>query len=814
MALSVGIVKNVEGLVIDTNSQGKERVLKVGDVVNVEDTIDTVGGASKIVLALTDGQELAIGGNDGVFLDKSVYGTESFGNDAVASSEIMKDILPGESVADIQKALLSGEDINNLVPTAAGNTVHSELGTSGEAQYLQGGSESNVHSSLRDSGGTVQSDVLSFSAVNTPDINDAPIATDDAGFAKEAGSAGDEGLYSAPLPASGNVIDNDTDIDNLHSNLSVINVDGQDVPINGDIALVGIYGTLNINSDGSYTYVANDSNQTVNALAAGESIKESFSYTLSDNDSINPKTDSANLSITINGSNDAPIVTSTVSTGSVTEDNAAQSVATGDISFSDVDLSDTHTVTSSKTSSNYGVDMGTFSVVENSDTTGSGTGGNATWTYHINNGAAQQLAAGQNVTETYNVTISDEGGKTSTQTISVTITGTNDAPILSTENTTGTVTDDASNPTLTDSGNISFTDVDLSDTHSVHVETNPDNLGTLNAVITELPNSSSGTVDWTYSVPSSQTEYLGAGETKVESFNVAVDDGQGGISIQTVNITISGTNNQPVVSDVNVNGSGFLNRFTGDSANATYYNNGSNSYNGMDHATVPDNRVQRIDSTHAQFALDTRLPSGSEDWDGARIYLHQGEVLTLTSNSGSNDYYLGIDDSDHSNGTPDPVTGAFRWDALALTTDAGQSVSLTVNSDGWYYIGAGAVSGPNSPYGLYDTTVTITGETGSTIYEVDTGLNTFTSTFPSGQDADIHDTLTYDIVANSISATTSSAAVVTNLGVEVTDPNTGAYKVTGDFNSLAAGETATVTFQYTAMTDTDLMEATALIKAQ
>ena len=103
MALSIGIVKSVEGLVIDTNSQGRDRVLKVGDVVNVEDTIDTVGAASKIVLALTDGQELSIGGNDGAFLDKSVYGTESFGNDAVASSEIMKDILPGESIEDIQK---------------------------------------------------------------------------------------------------------------------------------------------------------------------------------------------------------------------------------------------------------------------------------------------------------------------------------------------------------------------------------------------------------------------------------------------------------------------------------------------------------------------------------------------------------------------------------------------------------------------------------------------------------------------------------------------------------------------------------------
>ncbi len=781
MALPIGIVKSVEGIAIDVNTKGQEKVLKAGDVINIEDTIDTLGAASKVILALSDGQEIVVGGNDGLFLDKSVYSTDSFGNDAVASSEILKSMLPGESVEAIQQALLKGEDINNLDTTAAGQTASSQLGASGEAQYLQGGEESNVTSTLLNSDVNQNVDTTQITGNSVQyvpgsigDINDGPVAVDDRGVAQEEPS----GAESEIAPAVGNVLSNDIDNNDAHSQLTVIDINGNDVSSSGDTVIVGTYGTLTIHSDGTYTYVADNTNPTVYSLGEGENLQESFVYTVADNDSVNPKTDTGTLSITIAGANDAPVLT--VHNLSVSEDGPSIS---GAASFTDVDLHDTHTF--SVSSLNPG---------EGSVSIDSSTG---VYTYKPE-GDFQSLAVGETATVTFDVTVADNNGATSTKPVVVTIVGANDAPILSAEYTSGSINDDISTPTLTDSGTIAFTDVDLSDTHTVSVTGDSSQLGTLNAVVSESPDSSSGTVDWVYSVPSSETQYLGAGETKTESFNVTVSDGHGGVSTQTVDITIVGTNDQPVVTDVDVNGSGFLDRFTGDSTSATYYNNGSNSYAGMDYATVPNDRVQRIDSTHAEFALDTKLPSGSEDWDGARIYLHQGEVLTLTSNSGSNDYYLGIDDSDHTNGTPDPVTGAFRWDVLALTTDAGQSVSLTANSDGWYYIGTGAINGPDSPYGLYDTTVTITGESGSIIYEVDTGLNTFTSTFPAGQDADANDALTYDIVDDSLSVTTSSSAVITNLGVEVTDANTGEYKVVGDFNALAVGETATVTFQYIA----------------
>ena len=64
--------------------------------------------------------------------------------------------------------------------------------------------------------------------------------------------------------------------------------------------------------------------------------------------------------------------------------------ASGTATFTDVDLSDVHVVTSSAVSSDYGTPMGTFSAQKTADTTGTGTGGVVTWSYAIDNAAAQR----------------------------------------------------------------------------------------------------------------------------------------------------------------------------------------------------------------------------------------------------------------------------------------------------------------------------------------------------------------------------------------------------------------------------------------
>lgn len=93
MAPSIGTIKQVNGIVIARNIIGEERVLKTGDSINFEDTISTIGAGSHAVLSLVDGREITIGGNDGIFLDKSVYVSESFGVETTVASKTIDQVI-------------------------------------------------------------------------------------------------------------------------------------------------------------------------------------------------------------------------------------------------------------------------------------------------------------------------------------------------------------------------------------------------------------------------------------------------------------------------------------------------------------------------------------------------------------------------------------------------------------------------------------------------------------------------------------------------------------------------------------------------
>ncbi|MEZ2331159.1 beta strand repeat-containing protein, partial [Mesorhizobium sp. RCC_202] len=138
------------------------------------------------------------------------------------------------------------------------------------------------------------------------------------------------------------------------------------------------------------------------------------------------------VSITITGTNDAPTIVATP-TGAVTEDSpaGATETASGTISFADVDVADSHTLSASFLSSTNagGIKLGSLVATETLDTSG-GTGGTGMWNYSVNNSAIQFLAAGQTIQETYQVTVTDNHGGSTSQNVVITITGTNDAPVI------------------------------------------------------------------------------------------------------------------------------------------------------------------------------------------------------------------------------------------------------------------------------------------------------------------------------------------------------------------------------------------------
>jgi VCBS repeat-containing protein len=95
----------------------------------------------------------------------------------------------------------------------------------------------------------------------------------------------------------------------------------------------------------------------------------------------------------------------------------------GGISFSDIETADTHTASFTPNNSGY---VGTFSLDPVSESGGSGSVG---WHFSVDNADTQFLAAGQSVTQTYTVAITDDNGATVFQNVDVTLNGANDAPI-------------------------------------------------------------------------------------------------------------------------------------------------------------------------------------------------------------------------------------------------------------------------------------------------------------------------------------------------------------------------------------------------
>jgi VCBS repeat-containing protein len=272
----------------------------------------------------------------------------------------------------------------------------------------------------------------------------------------------------------------------------------------------------------------------------------------------NGATVTQDVTIIITGTNDAPVLT-VDGAGGVTEDTAVVSgnlTDSGTLSFTDVDTTDTHTVAVF-----YNDDIlwsaGQPVPDEVALTIGFSADTN-NWDYAVANAAVQFLAAGETVTFSYSIRVTDDSGTGNsydTETVTITITGTNDAPIL-TVDASGGVTEDAVAGNLTDSGALSFADADATDLHMIGVPVfNNDAIWTGGSL---SPTQESAIIagfsvdgdSWDYIVANADVQFLGAGETVTFSYNVTVSDDSGtgnATDTETVTITITGTNDAPVI---------------------------------------------------------------------------------------------------------------------------------------------------------------------------------------------------------------------------------------------------------------------------
>ena len=106
------------------------------------------------------------------------------------------------------------------------------------------------------------------------------------------------------ITTTGNVLGNDTDPDG--DPLRVDSVDGQVISEGGSVSIDGAYGTVTIDSDGSYTYDLNNTDPAIQALAHNDPyLTDTFTYTITDDEG---GSSSATLTIRIHGTNDAPVI--------------------------------------------------------------------------------------------------------------------------------------------------------------------------------------------------------------------------------------------------------------------------------------------------------------------------------------------------------------------------------------------------------------------------------------------------------------------------------------------------------------------------
>ena len=295
--------------------------------------------------------------------------------------------------------------------------------------------------------------------------NDAPVAIADTGTADEAGG---ENNATAGNNATGNVLTNDNQVDegDTHT-VTGVNTDGQ-IPAsaNVDAALTGTYGTITVNSDGTYTYVIDENNATVQALrTTSDTVSEVFTYETQDAAGL---ASTSQITITIRGANDNPVANfdtdTAVEAGGVGNGtagtNPSGNVLTND---TDIDSSDTRTVT--------GNVVGVASAAVGNSVAGSygsitiNADGTYSYTVDNNNASVEGLRnSSETLDDVFTYTITDDAGGTSSSQITVTIEGTNDAPVISivgSDSAAEAISETST--TLTTSGTLTVTDLDTTD---------------------------------------------------------------------------------------------------------------------------------------------------------------------------------------------------------------------------------------------------------------------------------------------------------------------------------------------------------------
>lgn len=370
----------------------------------------------------------------------------------------------------------------------------------------------------------------------------------------------------------------------------------------GEIALWSVTpvgdtrGSMTIEPEtGAWLYTLDQA--LADSLGEGAQVDEFFTARLTD--ALGATSDQI-ITITLTGENDAPVITQAQSSGSVVEAGATgpgTPQATGDITAVDPDADGAIPIWTLVADATNATAFGAMTINPVS----------GTWTYTLDEAAAQALTTGDSFVERFVATVTDPFGGNATQDIDVTIEGTNDAPVVL--NGSGTALEGGAQVTVDLSALASDVDAGEDGSTLIYALVGSPAQGSAQIVGTDL-----------IFTPGSDFAALAAGETTLVVLNLTATDAGGAIISGSVTVTVTGTNGAPELAGASLSLSEDTGQITLDLSSL-----GSDPDAGEDGSTL----IYTIASAPAAGSASINGTALSFGTDGAFDTLGQGETRTV-----------------------------------------------------------------------------------------------------------------------------------------------------------------------------------------
>jgi VCBS repeat-containing protein len=342
----------------------------------------------------------------------------------------------------------------------------------------------------------------------------------------------------------------------------------------GDAELMSFYHVDNVvktsgSSAGAINTTFSAPDLAFDYLSAGQHLDITYTVQLDDHaGGVSTQT----VTVTVVGTNDRPVYLSCPESAALVEDHdvgpTGNLTAHDSLFFTDIDLADAHTVSTTVTATRSG--GGSIPLTNAQLLAAFGTAlqdstghliGEVDWNFAFPNAFANFLDGGETLKLVYRVAVDDGHGGSTTQDVTITILGVNHPVVITSgaesstvaeqDATTGSSAPDTT-PT-TPAGTLAFTDQDTSDTHSVTVTlasssgppppaaTQADLANAVTTVLHDSTGTGTGSIDWNFAIPDQDLDYLAANETLTVNYNVKVADGSTN-STQIVSVVVTGAN--------------------------------------------------------------------------------------------------------------------------------------------------------------------------------------------------------------------------------------------------------------------------------